>query len=373
MKILRVTGVLYPYVMGGISLHVHDMSMDQVASGYEVDVYTSLPHTIELRETKSIKYHIVNFKRDVYILGNPISLKMFSALLTHANEYDIVHAHGYNFFSTLLCAIAKKIKKFRLVLTIHGIDYKKGTQTGPLWFTKIYACSFGRFVFSSSDLILTYTNKERDFLIDMGVDSEKIKVIHNGIHCEKFALPMPRNPKKQILWVGRYVTGKGIRYLIKGFAKFVMKNPTYSLLLVGDGPDKPEMTHLINTLGITNNVILQDFIPNDSLPIVYADSEIFVLSSLLEGVPRVMLEAMASGMPIISTDLPQLLDIVDGCGLIVPTKDSDAIANALEMMVSNPEFMYICGKNARTKIITSYDWHDTVQKTNEAFENLMKS
>ena len=152
-----------------------------------------------------------------------------------------------------------------------------------------------------------------------------------------------------------------------------MNHPEYTLLMVGRGPEKDEMIQLAESLSISDKVLMVDFIPNDELQAVYQESEIFVSSSLAESVPKTMLEAMVCGLPVISTDLPQLIDIVDDCGIIVPVKDSAAITSALEEMVSSPEKMQEYGKNSRQKVLENYDWRDTVLKTTELFEELSSS
>lgn len=368
MKILRVASDLYPYVVGGVTLHVHDLSKDQSESGYEVTIYTCFSDVTGEIEPPA-NYTIQNFGRDFVIAGNTISPKMFLDILKNCNTYDIVHAHSHLYFSTLLCALIRRFRKFNLVITNHGLI----SQTVPDWFQKMYNATAGRFIFSSADLVITYTKEEGDLIASWEGRSDNIRIIHNGIKVERFLTPLHVSKKKQILWIGRYVPGKGAKYLLEGFAVFTQNHPEYSVLMIGRGPEKELMRELTEQLGIADKVTMVDFFPNTELQKIYEESTVFVSASLAEGVPKTMLEAMICGLPVISTNLPQLVDIVDGCGLIVPCMDSQAIADAMEMMISHPDLMKYYGENARHKVLTSYDWKDTVQKTNEVFENLIKS
>lgn len=367
MKILRVSSDLYPAFVGGIALHVHELSVMQSKMGHDVTVYTSVWTNEPLYEDRG-DYDVIRFK-GITIFRNSITFKLLKSLISNANKYDVVHAHSQLYCSTLFCVIAKKIKKFPLIITNHGLV----SQTVPLWIQKIYMLTIGSFVLKSADYIITYTIDEKKLLIDYGVDPSKIIIIHNGINVEKFLVPLNVSKTKQILWIGKYVPGKGVEYLVEGFAEFSHTHPDYSLLMIGRGPGKDMICNKIDQLSLNQKINMVDFIPNDELQRIYAESMIFVSPSLAEGVPKTMLEAMVCGLPVISTNLPQLVDIVDGCGFIVPCMDSQAIADAMEKMISNPDFMKEYGENARHKVLTSYDWKDTVQKTNEVFENLIKS
>ncbi|WP_048062038.1 glycosyltransferase family 4 protein [Methanocorpusculum labreanum] len=367
MKILRVSSDLYPAFVGGIALHVHELSVMQSKMGHDVTVYTSIWTNEPLYEDRG-DYDVIRFK-GFTIFRNSITLKLLSALISNAKNYDVVHAHSQLYCSTLFCVIGKRIKKFPLIITNHGLV----SQTVPLWIQKIYMMTIGSFVLKSADYIITYTIDEKKLLVDYGVDPSKIIIIHNGINVEKFLIPLNVDKKKQILWIGKYVPGKGVEYLVEGFADFSHNYPDYSLLMIGRGPGKDMICNKIDQLSLNQKIKMVDFIPNDELQIIYEESMIFISPSLAEGVPKTMLEAMVCGLPVISTDLPQLVDIVEGCGIIIPCRDPSAICHALEQMTTDPQFMAQCGENGRTKVLSNYDWRDTVEKTNELFTKLISS
>ncbi len=366
MNILRVASELYPYSVGGIGVHISDISNDQISMGHTVTIYSCLQNENMgiIREANPTVY---NLGRKWVLFGNTFCLNLFPLLSKTYSEYDIIHAHSHLYISTLLCAIIRRVKPCKLVITNHGLI----SQSVPTWFQNLYNTTLGRFIFSSADAIISYTKEEKDVMVSLGINPDKIHIIHNGIKVERFLDPKIIARKRQILWIGRYVPGKGAKYLLEGFAKFSATHPDYSLLMIGNGPEKADMADLIMNLGISKKVTMVDFIPNDKLQDIYQESEIFISSSLAEGVPKTMLEAMVCGLPIISTDLPQLIDIVDECGIIIPCRNSDAIASALEQMISSPENMRVYGEHGRKKVLENYDWNDSVKKTTKLFEDLI--
>jgi glycosyltransferase involved in cell wall biosynthesis len=241
-----------------------------------------------------------------------------------------------------------------------------------MWLQDIYIPTVAKWVFNSADSIICYTKTERNQLANLGIHPEKISVIHNGVNTDHFTPLTNITPKKQILWVGRYVPGKGVEYLLQGFQLFSREFPDYTLLMIGKGPQKDDCLELIEDLGLKEKVILMDFVDNRSLPEIYRQSSLFVLPSLEEGVPRTILEAMACGVPVACSELPQLVKIVSECGLLFPPKDPEALAAALSTLVSDPEMAQACGRSGREKAVSMYSWSDTVSRTIDLYASLIK-
>lgn len=365
MKILRVASDLYPAFVGGIAIHAHEMSKMQARMGNEVSVYSSFWGD-EPREESRDNYRIKRF-RGITIFRNSIAPMLLYDLLRQKDQYDIIHAHSHLYFSTVLCALARRLGSSPLVITNHGLI----SQTAPMWLQDIYIPTVGKWTYNAADTVICYTDTERSQLINLGINPEKIVVIHNGVNTDIFAPAKSVSDKKQILWIGKYVPGKGVEYLIRGFQLFSQDHPDYQLVMVGRGPLKDTYIEMIQELGIAEKIIFKDFVPNSDLPRYYQESQIFVLPSLEEGVPRTILEAMSCGVPVVCTRLPQLVDIVSGSGLLVPTKDPQAIADALSQVVSDPTFSLSLGENGRKRVLSDYSWEDTVRKTLDLYRAVL--
>lgn len=168
-----------------------------------------------------------------------------------------------------------------------------------------------------------------------------------------------------------YAKGKGLDYLIEAFSILKTRYPDITLTLVGNGPEKERITQKINDLNLQTSIDMKDFVPNSDIVSMYQDSSIFVLPSLEEGVPRTILEAMSCGIPVVCSQLPQLVKIVDGGGLLVPVKDSVALADTISQVLSDSSLAEEFRKNGRRIVVDNYSWKDTVKKTVQVYKELI--
>jgi glycosyltransferase involved in cell wall biosynthesis len=366
LDILRVAADLYPSVVGGYGLHIHEMSRRQAELGHNVSVYTTNVDSSPVKETIH-GYSVTRFFPYLKPMGNAILINMFPNLFRNRKSHDIIHAHSHLYFSTNLCAFVRKLGSSPLVITNHGLN----SQTAPEWFQKFYNATGARFTFSAADKIICYTETEKEQVVDLGISPDKIDVIHNGIDTDLFVPSTENNlDKKHILWVGRYAKGKGVNYLIDSFDILRNEHPDISITMVGRGPDKDEIVSKINSLGLDNAITMKDYIPNSEIVDLYQSCSLFVLSSLEEGVPRTIMEAMSCELPVVCTRLPQLVDIVEGSGFLVPVKDAPALAEGMSKLLSDIDLAKKMGENGRQKVVSEHSWNDTVEKTIELYEGL---
>lgn len=360
MKILRIAPDLYPSVMGGIPIHVHEMSKAQAGMGHDVTVFSSRVNG-ELEREQRDGYEIRRFKPIVKVFGNSIMLNMFRCLLNEKKDYDVIHAHSHLFFTTNLSALIRKMDSSPLIITNHGLI----SQTPPIWFSELYNATLGKWTFNNADSVICYTIEEKDKLIDIGVKST-IRVIHNGINSRLFS--PTEEEENLILWVGRFLPGKGVEYLIEAFSILSKNHSGLKLLLVGDGPQKRGILEKAVNLGVRDKISIKSFVPNEEMPTIYRGSKVFVLPSLSEGVPRTILEAMSCEVPVVSTDLPQIRGLVSDCGFMVPRKDPVALAEAVDRLLSDESLRKKFGINGRDKIKRNYTWQETVENTVELYK-----
>jgi glycosyltransferase involved in cell wall biosynthesis len=184
---------------------------------------------------------------------------------------------------------------------------------------------------------MKYLYKKADGFVFQTEDAAKY--FEGIIKCDSKIIPNPINPKfikepykgereKNIVTVGRLESQKNQKMLIEAFGKIESKYPEYSLLIYGDGSKKEELQDLIKEKGLENKVILKGKI--DDVENVIDKAKMFVLSSDYEGMPNALMEAMALGLPCISTDCPcggpRYLMENGKSGLLVPVGNSDAMA-----------------------------------------------
>lgn len=211
------------------------------------------------------------------------------------------------------------------------------------WITKVLS----RWLMKQAEGFVFQTKQARDFYD--GIIANRSAVIHNPI-CELSEgakSPMSQR-RKEIVSVGRLNKQKNHALLIRAFADVLKDYPEYTLIIYGDGRERENLESLINCLGISGKVILAGTQCNVHKEI--ANAAMFVMSSDFEGMPNALMEAMALGLPCISTDCPSggPADLIsDGKnGLLVPVKDKNPLVNAIIELIEKRDYALELGKEA---------------------------
>jgi glycosyltransferase involved in cell wall biosynthesis len=377
-----VTHTFLPHV-GGIERVVYEQSKRLMQKQFKLMVLTNRIGTEKNYTYDGIKVRCYDSLNIGFRLGIPYvlpSIESYKTYLTSVQSSDIVHAHGHPYLSSLIAAkLAKRYKK-PFVLTQHNtfIQYQ------GLWNTveRLNDIAVGAQVLKAADKIIVVSNATRNYVLSLGADPEKIKVLHNGVDLDRFKpqpatqetmrrkLEIPSNAAVA-LTVRRLVYKNGIDTLVESTGIAVKKNPRLVYLVVGGGPDFAEVKAKARQLGIEKNFKLAGFISDGELPLYYNTADFFVLPSKSgEGLPLVALEAMACGLPVIATNVGGIKEImVDGFGEIVPPNNPKSLAEAIAKF-SNSDFS--SRKNElRRKVEQKFSWDTNVKKLVEIYEELI--
>ncbi len=223
-----------------------------------------------------------------------------------------------------------------------------------------------RIAYRSADGVLAVSKALEDELrIFLGPNPPDIRTIHNPIDCiaiqslaaEAPDIDLPGKPENRFVAVGRLAPQKGLDTLIRAFATLPDRNKR-TLVILGEGPLRPELECLIASLDLTGRVTLPGFVGN--VYSVLARSKVFVLSSRYEGLPNALLEALASGCHVVSTDCPTgpaeiLRSPADG--RLVPVDDTTALAQAMAEAMKEPnrkDGRQILARFAPDRIVDAY-------------------
>lgn len=194
----------------------------------------------------------------------------------------------------------------------------------------------------------------------LNVPKEKITVIPNGIDVEYFdSLPRDEQLRKSfgirpedtaIICVANLHINKGHTYLLEAFEQVFTKNKNIHLLIVGDGEEKENLTNQASRYSAKDNIHFLG--QRNDVPKLLKSSDIFILPTLFEGMSNAIMEAMASGLPVITTDIPENKALIENgtSGILVPVKESSPITEAIEKLLDNKEYVEILGENAKEKI-----------------------
>lgn len=215
---------------------------------------------------------------------------------------------------------------------------------------------------------------------DLGVPQSKIEVVLPGLDLDSFGSTDQRSQTRNeigvednehlVLYVGRLRTVKGVEYGIKAFAKALEQHPNMKLVLAGEGDQRKELESLSTELGIENNVKFLG--ARIDLPNVLSACDSVIMPSLTEGFPRVAIEAMASSKPVIATRVggtPEAI-IHNQSGILVPSKNIEAMANAIVNIANNSELATRLGEAARERTEQHYSASKYVARLDEMYSRL---
>lgn len=370
LKILRLSNDLYPDFIGGIALHVHYLSKYM----YDLGQHTTIlaPARKGYRKNKELAYNVIYHKIVLEPFGNCFSPSMLFTIYKNKHNFDLIHAHSHLFFPTIIAAFIRRfLTDTPLIITNHGIM----STSAPDWFNELYMKTIGKWTLNSADRIICYTEKEMDWFVGkLKINGAKIIVIPNGVDTKLFCPKVDRSKRTNtILWNGRFVSGKRVDFLLIAVKKVITTFPNLRVLLVGEGPLKGEIEKLVNALNLENIVTIKNFVPYEEMPTLYRNSDIFVLPSLHEGVPRSILEAMSCGIPVIITEFDHLRGLIERSGLMFQKDDVDELSRCITRLINDRTLALKMGNNGRDKITSQYSWQNTVLQTLKLYKNIKKA
>jgi colanic acid/amylovoran biosynthesis glycosyltransferase len=289
--------------------------------------------------------------------------------------YDIIHCHYGTLGKTGLFLKDSVTAAGKVVVAFHGYDISSYVQ---LHGEKIY-CE----LFKHGDLFLPVSNFWGGKLVELGCDQQKIRVHRAGIDLNRFAY-VPRNPKSnekiKLLTVGRLVEKKGLEYGIQAVARVVKEYPNLEYEIVGDGPLRSGLASLIEKLEMHNYVKLLGWKDQQEVATLMYNSDIFMAPSVTsyagnqEGIPATLMEAMARGLPVLSTyhtGIPEL--VKDGqSGFLVPERDVTALTEKLTWLASHPQCWSEMGCIGRKLVETYHDINKLNDQLIEIYGNLLQ-
>lgn len=337
-----------------------------------VEIACSPDRAVERLQQQGYTVHLVQIDRRISPLLNLKSIYQLAKLIKQ-QQYDLVHVHTP--IAAVLGRIAAKLAGVKaIVYTSHGLPFHD--RSSP----KEYALysNVEKFAALFTDLIISQNYEDIDTAKKLSLcPPEKIAYLGNGVDIDRFnrdrldpihqtqlrnSLGIPDKADLIIGTIGRLTRKKGSGYLIEATAKLVSQFPNLHVLIIGGElstdpePFYTEITELIRSLGIQNNVTLTGI--RQDIPEILGLLDIFTLPTFThEGLPRSIVEAMSMGLPVVATDIRGCREaVVDNeTGFIVPPQDSEKLAEALGKLLFDAELRQAYGKAGRQRVETEYD------------------
>lgn len=291
---------------------------------------------------------------------------------------DVLHAHfGVEGMYSVRAAQKLDIPH---VTTLHGYDVSTSTRAllssrKPAWI--YYAALRSEFLTSQSHFICVSEHIRR-LAIGLGARPERTTVIGTGVDTSAIQFSkVPETPV--VLHVARLVEKKGTEYLIAAFANVVERIPQAKLRIVGEGPLEESLRAQVDQLGLTGSVLFLGAQPHPVVLEELAGARLFCLPSVTarsgdqEGLGQVLLEAGATGRPVIATEHGGIVDaIVDGeTGLLVGERDVQALSDALISVLTDSVLADRLGKNARAWVVREFDARQQAYKVEAVYRDLL--
>jgi colanic acid/amylovoran biosynthesis glycosyltransferase len=228
-------------------------------------------------------------------------------------------------------------------------------------------------------LVLARSRSLMERLEQLGCPREKLRLNRTGIPLQDFPFqqrPLPADGSWRFAQACRLVAKKGLRTSLRAFAKFHALHPKAHLVIAGDGPMKHELEALAGELGIGEAVELCGFLTQQQLATLYAQSHLFLHPSEMatdqnqEGVPNSMLEAMATGLPVLATRHGGIPEAVthEGTGLLVAEKDDEALFRAICEITEHADSLYIYGAAASRSVREEFEQTKAIERLEAIYD-----
>lgn len=355
---------------GGVEIVVEELSKRMVQNGNGVTCYNRRGHHVSGSEfdSKDVEnYEGINIKTvpTIEIKGlAAVSSSFFAALCCAFGKYDVVHIHaeGPAFFSWL-----PKLFHKRVVVTIHGIDWKR--EKWESGFASKFIRQGEKNAVKYADEIIVLSKGVQDYFMDTyGI---KTYFIPNGVNkpeicnaeliTEKFGL----EKDSFILYLGRLVPEKGIKYLIEAFKKV---DTDKKLVIAGGSSDTDEFANELKKLAkVDKRIIFTGFVQDQMLSELYSNAYVYVLPSDLEGMPLSLLEAMSYGNCCLVSSIQECVEVVEDKAVIFEKASVNDLINKLQNICNHKDKVSELKRMAAEFILNKYNWDDVVTKTEDIY------
>jgi colanic acid/amylovoran biosynthesis glycosyltransferase len=250
------------------------------------------------------------------------------------------------------------------------------TMHGPTEFANVSAYGMNAKV-EQAEFVICISDYARSQLMGLTRRGlwQKLHVVHVGIPLAQFERTSSthRSSDVHILFVGRHVPEKGHAVLLEGVAMLARRNHRLRVTLVGDGPERIELEHLADRLGLASHVAFTGAVGQDDIMRIYESATIFCLPSFAEGVPTVLMEAMAMQLPVVSTWIAGIPELVEHerSGFLVAPGRPDALADQLERLIADPDLAERLGEAGREKVTSRFDVVETSLQLHRVFSSYL--
>ncbi|MES1021601.1 glycosyltransferase family 1 protein [Gloeocapsa sp. BRSZ] len=383
---------------GGQNVYVRQVGEALAELGWQVDMFTRKASA----DQASIVEHTANC-RTIRITAGPEEFVPRDNLFKYAPEfveqmlkfqqesgieYELVHTNYW--LSAWVGMELRKVQGCRQVHTYHSLGAVKYKSISTIPLIAKTRLAVEKEVLETAHRIVATSPQEQEHMRSLVSTKGNIDIIPCGTDIHRFGKIEQQQAREQlginadtkvILYVGRFDFRKGIETLVRAVAQSQLRGTDLKLIIGGgsrpgqsDGKERDRIEGIVNELGMQDMTVFPGRLGDDDLPIYYAAADVCVVPSHYEPFGLVAIEAMASGTPVIASDVGglQYTVVPEETGLLAPPKDKDAFATAIDRILSNPEWRDQLGRAARKRVEDKFSWDGVAAQLSKLYVKLLE-
>lgn len=381
LRIALVSEEFPPHIHGGTGTFCYSLAHWLSKRKIETTVFTGKANKIKKEKINEylevIRLPIFNVPPRYFWF----QLQNMSTILKSLNNFSVIHSITPEI--SPLCIFLKNRLNKPLITSYHGYtSYEmKAFIDSPFLQSSLVDFGFNvleyplydaanRLSIAKSDHIICCSHTILNELktIYKTLDLRKASVIYNGIDISEFDKIKQENkaiePETTLFFFGRWFWSKGIHYLLDAFRLLVQENRSLQLRMCGKGPLQQKIKAYISRYDLENNIHLLGHVSRHELLTEIVKADAIVLPSLREAQPIAVLEAMASGKPVVAFDLPFAKEYIKDSynGLLARAKDPNDLAEKIKLLLANSQLSNYISKNAYNHVIKNHNWNNIIDE-----------
>lgn len=353
-----------PPTLGGAQTVLDQLCRQLVRRGHRPVVVA--PPAREPCDDRSLGYPVVRHRRQ-WSKRFGVRAILPRLLGLHArHRFDLVHCHAA-YPQAYVAESLRQLVGIPFVVRPHGADVLPGEaiRRSPRLESRM------RLALMAADAVIAQGGSLREVVIELGVEPGRLTIINNGVDVAAFASAQPfPHPRPYILGIGSLVPHKGFDLLVEAYSR--LRNPCVDLLIAGDGAEASALGELVQRLGLGDRVRLLGPVTGDRKVSLYRSATCFVCPSRREPFANVILEALASGLPVVATDVGGNRELVrpDMNGLLSQPESPAALAAAIQRVLDDPQLVARL-RAAAVPSVAGHDWPRVAEQYEAVYRSVV--
>ncbi|PVX25832.1 MAG: glycosyltransferase [Candidatus Bathyarchaeum sp.] len=387
MKVGTLTWEFPPRVVGGIARHCEGLAKALVKQNHDVHLFTlDFPGSPDYEEMDGVKVYRAstelghpNFLTWVLLFNHFLSKRM--ADTTKTVDFDVMHVHDW--LAAFSGISFKHYIKKPMVLTVHSTEVGRAqglhspdsfSINGIEWWS----------TYEANRVIVCSQSMKDEICNHFNIPEKKVDVIPNAIDPTKYQTSADRGAVRQrygvgwgeklILCVGRLVPQKGVEYFIRAIPAIAKSYPEAKYIIVGEGWSRDILEAEARASGHADKIKFTGFAPDKEVIELMTSADVLVVPSIYEPFGIVALEGMATGVPVVASNVGGLAEVIDHdrTGVFVYPRSPESIAWGIGKILSDPDHAKWLAKNAKEKLHKAYSWEAVAMKTVEVYRKVVE-